>query len=278
MHRAFVPKFSLSHRFACFALYRALLRQCSKLPQTVPQLSEAQSHIRERFRRYRTLQSPTQIANALKAGYEGLDLLHSALQGSKNDSKLIAKILSEAASVKERKRRLQSIISEHLPVKKPSLKQIKAEENKRVQEKTARRHPDATPILSRPRLAVSGQRRIPVLVNARGVPFLRIKKPQPNNLSRVIRSKLERRWAMIERKERLQLELTYGKDEDRWDNLTIGSEPETWSDPIATSLQDVQRLIHNTDKKNTTLAESMWKIVLAERKLAEEEKQTPAKT
>ncbi|KAL4787260.1 hypothetical protein BJX76DRAFT_31013 [Aspergillus varians] len=272
MHRLVVPKLSPSHRFACLALYRALLRQCNGLQRTSPQLISAQSHIRERFHRYKSLQSPSQTANALKAGYEALDLLHSASQGNKDDSGLIATILSDAHLAKQRKREFQAARSKLQPVKQPSKHQLKAEENQRFQDTTDQPHPEATSILSRPRPVVNGQRHIPVLVNAGGVPFLRIKKPQPKSVSRVIRTKLKKRWSWIERFERLKIEILFGKDEDYWDSLTTGLERDTWAGEIKTALNDVSLQIHNNDIKNKALAESMWKVVLAERKLAEEEK------
>ncbi|KAF7592757.1 hypothetical protein BBP40_012515 [Aspergillus hancockii] len=147
----------------------------------------------------------------------------------------------------------------------------KKDESRRLQEQTARRHPDATPILSRPHPIVSGRRRIPVLVNARGVPFLRIKKPQPKNLSGVIRTKLDKRWKLIERRDRLDLELLFAKDEDSWDTLTTSSELPTWAQGVEDALEAMNHQIQESDRKNKELAEAMWKVVLAERKLAAEE-------
>lgn len=121
---------------------------------------------------------------------------------------------------------------------------------------------------------MSGKRRVPVLVNARGVPFLRIKKPQPKNLSGVIRSKLENRWSRIERRDRLDRELLFANDEDNWDALTTGPESDTWAKGVKDALGTLNQQLHDSDKKNMELAEAMWKVVLAERKLAaEEEKQ-----
>ncbi|QMW40457.1 hypothetical protein G4B11_003737 [Aspergillus flavus] len=155
-----------------------------------------------------------------------------------------------------------------------SRKQQRTKESRHLQDQTARRHPDATSILSRPRTVVSGKRRVPVLVNARGVPFLRIKKPQPKNLSGVIRSKLENRWSRIERRDRLDRELLFANDEDNWDALTTGPESDTWAKGVKDALGTLNQQLHDSDKKNMELAEAMWKVVLAERKLAaEEEKQ-----
>ncbi|KAJ0420136.1 hypothetical protein BJY00DRAFT_143386 [Aspergillus carlsbadensis] len=271
-HRVVVPKLSSAHRFACLALYRALLRQCNRISSIAPKLSAAESHIRDRFRRYKNLQSPSQTANALKAGYEGLDLLYSAAQGNKKDSGFLQSILSHAKSAKECKRKVQAAIAERLPAKQPTRKQLKAQENRRLQETTARRHPDTIPILSRPRPVVSGRRHVPVLVNACGVPFLRIKKPQPLNLSRVIHRKIAHRWHLVERRDRLMHELYFAGDEDEWDSLTIGLEPETWYDAVRDSYDDTINQIRVIDDKNIARSEAMWEVVLAERELAVKEK------
>ncbi|OJJ40524.1 hypothetical protein ASPWEDRAFT_102093 [Aspergillus wentii DTO 134E9] len=273
MHKVVVPKLSGVHRFACLALYRALLRQCTRLPNATPELNASKPLIKQKFHRYKSLQSPSQTVNAMKAGYEALDLLHNASQGKKRDVSHITKLITHSQSMKEESRlaqRKMGLIKNSKPV---SPKVQKKEESRRLQQNTARRHPDATSILSRPRPVVSGRRQIPVLVNARGVPFLRIKKPQPKNLSGVLRTKLEKRWSKIERRERLQLELLFAKDEDLWDRLTIDQEPDTWSQEVLTALKDVNTKIKETDNKNKELAEAMWKVVLAERELAAKEKE-----
>ncbi|KAL4943350.1 hypothetical protein BDV06DRAFT_139297 [Aspergillus oleicola] len=279
MHRVVVPKYSSVHRFACLTLYRALLRRCNDLRRTAPQLVLAQSHIKERFRRYKRLESPSQTANALKAGYEALDLLYSASQGNANDTGLILSILSEVRSVKQRKREAQDMLAAARPVKQPSLKRLKAEKNQQIQQQTDQRHPEATSILARPRPVVSGRRHVPVLVNASGIPFLRIKKPQPKNLSRFIRLKVKRRQKILDRQERLETEVLFGGDEDHWDLLTTGREKETWTGEIETAIRDVKRLVATENERRRVLSEKMWEIVLAERKLAEEEEeQRRAKT
>lgn len=89
MHKVLVPKYNGAHRFACkrlfptisvlpadnlsmtgLALYRALLRQCRPSAADTPWLGEAKPLVRQNFRKYKKLQSPSQTANALKAGYE----------------------------------------------------------------------------------------------------------------------------------------------------------------------------------------------------------------
>ena len=153
------------------------------------------------------------------------------------------------------------------------MKEKRREEVRSFEKMTARRHPDATPILSRPRPVVNGKRRVPVLVNARGVPFLRIKKPQPMNLSGAIRSKLDNRWKRVERRERLTDDSMLAEYEDLWDNLTVGREDVTWAKEVYDALKEVNTRIQESDVKNKQLADDMWDVVLAERKLAEEERQ-----
>lgn len=158
-----------------------------------------------------------------------------------------------------------------IPPKPVSPRQARKEQTIRFEQNTSRKHPDAQSILDRPRLSLSGKRKVPVLVNARGVPFLRIKKPQPRNLSGVIRSKLEKRWNRIVTRDRLHVELLFAKDEDFWDHLTRTSEKPTWSEEVKLCLDDVYEKIRETDRQNRELAESMWNIVLEERELAKQE-------
>jgi hypothetical protein len=155
--------------------------------------------------------------------------------------------------------------------KPPSARALRTLETKRFEEKTRVRHPNTPSILNRPRLVVKGIRKVPVLVNARGLPFLRIKKPQPKNLSGVIRHKLERRWKRILRRDRLTVELLFAKDEDAWDVLTGVQEPSAWSRHYQLALTEVNDQIRESDEAAAELAQKMWNIVLKERVLAEEE-------
>lgn len=157
------------------------------------------------------------------------------------------------------------------PVKPLSKKEKRKQETRDFEKTTARRHPDATPILSRPRPVVSGKRRVPIFVNARGVPFLRIKKPQPMNLSGVIRSKLDNRWKRIERRDRLETASVIAEGENLWDQMTLGQKEVSWANEVQSALKAVNDKIAESDAKNKKLAEDMWQVVLDERKLAAEE-------
>ncbi|OJJ49384.1 hypothetical protein ASPZODRAFT_1468304 [Penicilliopsis zonata CBS 506.65] len=269
MHRLVVPKLSSVHRFACLALYRALLRQAGKVNQGAPALQAIKPTIQQNFKRYKKLQSPTQTANALRAGYEALDMLHAASQGHERSINTVSQLIAESQDIKERNRQRQRQLSKFSRPKPLSRIELKRMESRRFQQKTAARHPDATPILSRPRPVVTGKRRIPVLVTARGVPFLRIKKPQPRFLSEIIKAKLKKRWGLIERRDRLQNELLFAQEEDEWDQLTNQSDDSvTWDLALTTCIQETDDSLTSLDEKNLQLAEEMWKVVLAERELA----------
>lgn len=149
-----------------------------------------------------------------------------------------------------------------------SKKQARKAESIRFQEATRRRHPDAPSILDYSQRNVNGRRKVPFLVNARGVPFLQFKKPQPQNLSGVIRGKLEKRWNRIERRDRLRAELLFAKDEDVWDRMTNTTELPTWSAEVERALGEVHIKIKESDRQNREMAEKMWNIVLVEREKA----------
>ncbi|KAJ5544890.1 hypothetical protein N7535_006724 [Penicillium sp. DV-2018c] len=273
MHKVLVLKDSGTHRFACLALYRALLRQCSASTAESPWLRESKPLIQQNFRRFRKLQSPSQTANALKAGYEALDLLSSA-HTNHSDADRITSLIAQARSQREKFAALQhKSRPERTPPKPLTPRQARKAESIRFQKETSQRHPNATSILNRPIPLGDKKRKVPVLVNARGLPFLRYKKPQPRNVSSVIRTKLERRWAWIERRDRLKLDLSFAEDEDDWDNLTNTQTEEgpTWSEHCQTALRDVNTQISQFDTNTKELAEKMWAVVLAEKALAEEE-------
>lgn len=204
---------------------------------------------------------------------KALDSIHSASRGNENEIQRISTLISESQLAKQLNSSAQRERTKAKPVKPLSLKEKRREKVRAFEKMTARRHPDATPILSRPRPVVNGKRRVPVLVNARGVPFLRTKKPQPMNLSGVIRSKLDNRWKRVERRERLTDDSMLAEYEDLWDKLTIGREDVTWAKEVYDALKEVNTRIKESDVKNKQLADDMWNVVLAEHELAEEERQ-----
>ena len=171
---------------------------------------------------------------------------------------------------------MQRRLAEARPKKRPSKREVKKMKMKQFQQKTANRHPNAVSIFCRPRLLIAGKRHIPTLVNAGGVPFLRIKKPQPSFLGSVIRTKIRRRQKLINIRNELSMSLIFVEDEDTWDRLTEGEEAVSWGDAIRFSQVEVTRRLEAIDHRNAEVARKMWKVVLAERELAAEEERRQA--
>ncbi|OQE24601.1 hypothetical protein PENSTE_c007G05657 [Penicillium steckii] len=264
------PKLSGVHRFACLSLYRALLRQCSPSASDPSWLGETRILVKQRFRKYRRLDSPTQIAHSLKAGYHTLNLLSSASSGNGRDANRLSDILEQTKAAKAECAVQQRKLKDLCAPQPLSAKRARKQESIRFEEKTRHRHPDTPSILARPK-TVKGIRKVPFLVNARGLPFLRIKKPQPRNVSGVIRNKLERRWKRILRRDRLTIDILFAEDEDTWDKLTNAQESTTWSRHYKLAIDEVNDQIRESDENAAELAQKMWNIVLKERLLAEEE-------
>ncbi|RAL17239.1 LYR motif-containing protein [Aspergillus homomorphus CBS 101889] len=274
MHKSVVPCRSSIHRFATLALYRALLRQCAKLPDNLPERSVAQQYIQLRIHRYKSIQSPSKIAHTLKAGYEALDLLHAVSQGNHEKTKHLQTLLSTTLRERERKSAIQRELTrlKLARARPPSALDLRKQAGREAQRKTMQRHPDAESILARPRPVVNGIRRVPKIVNARGLPMLRIKKPQPAFLSHILRGKHRRRDKSLVQRDLLTQEIHWARDEDEWDSRTK-QEPEKvmWVDAFNYALRRNKERIAELDAKDQRLAEAMWKVVLAERELAAKE-------
>lgn len=211
---------------------------------------------------------------------QALDIMHAAAHEDSDSISRINQLVRDIESRPKQKRNEARIPTT------PGLREKKRLENIAFQKQTMYRHPGAEPILSRPRSSVAGQRQVPKLVNARGIPFLRIKKPQPQNLSRIIRYKLRFKDKLIERRDRLLVETLFAKDEEDWDRLITGQPlteqviyaqhylpwvEGTW---LESPLECYKKAYYDNiefEKKQQALAEKLWKIVLAERKLAAEE-------
>ncbi|EAS36284.2 DNA repair protein [Coccidioides immitis RS] len=268
MPRHLAPTRSGVHRLACLSLYHALLSSCSRA-FTSSKADEVRELIRTRFRKDQKLQSISKIANALKAGQEALDLFQACSGGNKQSNQRVDSLLAATKSLLQQT--LQERRDQAANTPPPDRTSLAAKERANRRPEARRPHPERISILSRPRPVVSGRRHVPVLVNARGIPFLRIKKPQPPSLSCTIRSLLNRRWKRIERRDRLELELVRARDEDRWDALTGQSDILSWEGTVKESLHEVNTIILEADRKNRAMAQRMWEIVLKERELAKKE-------
>ncbi|KAM0331274.1 hypothetical protein ACHAQA_002944 [Verticillium albo-atrum] len=219
----FVPARDSRHRHACLALYRALVREGRRIPLPADVLANkpanpVQHMIKRQFRRNRGDTAPRIVFAALTAGYKFLSLFRQAQSPS---STAHAEILAHL-----RRKHLESTTQranhKHRPPRpdKPALRPKPPPLLTRHQDMdgTVTYTPSLRPV---PASKLRGRRRIPtVYVTAHGVPYLRVKKPQPVTLERSLRLTGIRRQARVTRAIALREEaMPAAKEEDRWERL-----------------------------------------------------------
>ena len=165
--------------------------------------------------------------------------------------------------------------------------------------------PGATKTIDRPYSNIPGRRRIPKLVNANRVPFLRLKKPQPAFLSRIIRDTIKTRERRIGLSNNLIPQVSIAKTEDTWDEILfqkfgleagendkpasneydwdetmsdtpgtgVGFDEKGWSYEVVQALQENQRLQGLAVQRRTDISKCMHSIVEQEKELAAEEQE-----
>ncbi|KAF2266948.1 hypothetical protein CC78DRAFT_531373 [Lojkania enalia] len=205
MPRFLLPRRSTPHRVAAIALYRALLVRCSSAPLPNELQSSLRNAIQNKFRKNRNLQGPYQLGLTFRAGYETLDHLDAASAG---DASSIAFLLKLIPSLPRGIARLPP---------QPRLSPSPPDRSKKT---LACLPPGQKELDAHPRKVLSGPRHVPILASANGLPFLRLKKPQPENLSRMLRQKLDSRMSLFDKKVLL---LNYWApiaiNEDMWDEI-----------------------------------------------------------
>ena len=126
---------------------------------------------------------------------------------------------------------------------------------------------------------ISGRRHIPKLVNACKFPFLRIKKPQPARLSRIISDSIQARESRTLQSQKLQKQITLAKSEDLWDKVlseklgvSEDAGAESWVAAPQAALRDVRQVHDRALKKRMEVALQMTDIVEKENALAAKER------
>ncbi|KAK5626017.1 hypothetical protein RRF57_001733 [Xylaria bambusicola] len=216
------------------ALYRALLRLAPQisLPDDLatgwgPGKNPIAIHIRRAFKHNVDDTSPRILYPALSAGYRMLSVLHDAATSPNSEH--------HASIIKLLRSRLEE--------RKRSLANRPAPRSSSYDPKSDRPHPGTIPLIvklsppatvfsrtskityaipTRPRplseLGGTGKRKVPHIDVASDIPFLRLTKPQPAVLSRVLRQKVNKRIARTWLHNILQTEvLPDAKLEDAWD-------------------------------------------------------------
>ncbi|KAK7942384.1 uncharacterized protein PG986_011497 [Apiospora aurea] len=238
----FVPARNSRHRTACLALYKALLTVAPKV-SLPPDLATAFGtkhnpivhHVRAAFRRNRADTSPRLVYPALQAGYRMLALLSRASA-------------ADAVATQEQQQQQSSASSPEQAAVEAFLRARRSERdatlaakalhppNSRTRPLLVRISPPPTPenpfpvpeyvAPNRPlppselgqREGKPGKRQIPRLEMAGDFPFLRLTKPQPALLSRVLHQKNKKRverisaWTQFKEEDMLD-----AQEEDEWE-------------------------------------------------------------
>ena len=294
------------------SLFRALLRQVSvlRLPESSDGQATAgqdtlQNLVRYRFQRDKSIRSPSQVANGLRAGYDALDLVHAHNTQTPGATSRLANLIKSAARYAERTVRhraaLAAVRSPTSPQKLPKIAAIKDGATKANHS----RYEHTRPVLERPlplSEIKSGKRRVPYLVSAQGVPFLRYSKPQPISLGRVIRQHQKWEQKKWDQKHEAEADVRIGGWEDEWDDLVEGrghqpgventggmpslvlrgddgngnlngSVEPSWSEGPLQIEHELMTQINEKDRKHTEMGRKMWDVVVKERELAQQEKE-----
>ncbi|KAF4976912.1 hypothetical protein FZEAL_6488 [Fusarium zealandicum] len=216
IRQPFVPARNSRHRVASLALYRALIKLGKKVPLPKDLQHTGPRHpvahlVRKRFAKNKPLTSLRLVYNAMAAGYKFLTLLTKGQATNNPEHSQIVQYLRKRneASAHSRSKKPTRPTRKHNP---PLLTKVSGPSEPIEYEPTVR------PL---PRSAFVGERKVPVLGStAEGQVFLRIKKPQPQVLSRAIglKTKLFREdiWAVMDIEE---YDLTIADQEDRWEQL-----------------------------------------------------------
>ncbi|KAK1915496.1 hypothetical protein P3342_003306 [Pyrenophora teres f. teres] len=260
------PNKLTQHRVAAIALYRALLSRCSSaaLPSDDNRAS-LRNAIRNKFRRNRKIQSSYQLGLSFKAGYETLDRLDASAAGDDASTNLLAQLVSQLPSAL---------------IRAPPIRPRRQTLSKPPKERLACLPPERAVLNVRPYAKTSGPRHVPILASANGIPFLRLTKPQPPALSRILRQRLQRKTDLFDAKVLLSnWWLPTCRQEDKWDDLLeeqLGEDQDTvkWIDVVRQAEMQNQWAYERELRKDRDITTDMQAIVDKEMKLALKEGQT----
>lgn len=270
------------HRIAAIALYRALLTQCRALPFVSHQRDELQNIVRNRFKQARHSQSTQRLRISFQAGYEAIDHLDAAVARDEGSRRYLSDLLERAPVNTKRPPPIET--QSHTEIDKTA---------KSVETEGAARQPKSS-IFDRPLQLekLSGPRHVPVLFNANRIPVLRIKKPQPESLSRFLRQRIKQRQNRHDRRWRLYAEQDIARREDEWDDIIIEAAGEaesksmaqamsspskstvesTWASALQAGIKEVEERLDEEREKNRVMAEKMQAVVDREQELFDKER------
>ncbi|KIW82623.1 hypothetical protein Z517_05650 [Fonsecaea pedrosoi CBS 271.37] len=225
MPRILAPHKSGLHRLACLSLYKALLRESTRVGAAIQNNAVAgtiQSLIRFRFHQDRKLLSPSQIANGLQAGHDALSLLRACAAKSGNGlhklSQTLEHVAQQAESISKHRAELASRWKPPPPQRRAHLENLRRVADKANHLST----PDNPRIFQHPRPISelrSGVRKVPNLMLTQGIPLLKYPGPTPVLMNRVLKNKLQ--WGVRKWAQHLDLAATIqvAEWEDEWDGI-----------------------------------------------------------
>jgi hypothetical protein len=244
--------------------------------------------IRNGFRRNKRDTSARLVVSALKNGYRYLTLLSRAADPSTPEHASVLTFLREnetrvlALKAKAAAQAAKRISTAPIEGRTPLITKISAAGEPPVYAPTG----PPRPLSSFP----SGVRKPPTLNDTTGVPFLRMKKPQPRFLERILRQKSRRRAKRIANI--LEMEdsgMAEADAEDQWDALMegmgvgkgegggaerAGVKERTYRETMWDAVVYVSDLTNAERLDMVARGQAMWKMVLAEQELAlQEEKE-----
>lgn len=264
-----IPRSLIAHRIAAIALYRALLSQCRALTTVeAQQRNELQNIIRNRFKQARHLHSPRRLILNFEASYEAIDYLDAAVAGDEASRSYVLDLLATAPDK----------IKQRPPI--TLSKDVLKEARKQLHEKPA----GFSSVLDRPLPLerLSGKRHVPKLYNAQGIPVLRFKKPQPENLSGYINHRSKQQQKRHDTRLRLEREIALAEAEDDWDRIVAehaGMAPgdrstggRLWAEEAIMAHAGVSAKLDAERAKNQAWSEKLQNIVDREQELYDAER------
>jgi len=276
-----VPRHVSAHRISAIALYRALLQQSRAVPLPAESRIELQNIVRNRCKQIIHLHSYQRLRLAFQAGYEAIEHLDAAVAGDEKSTSYIAELISKAPA------KVKAAPPRPAPAKGKRDKSIKSSDAAAAPSTPAFK--PSRELLSRPHplSELSGKRHVPVLFTASKIPVLRIKKPQPQNLSGFIKHRVKQRQSRHDRRHWLEEQVEFAQYEDLWDEILekqIGADASgaearrvrrkepTWAEEFLIAKEEVEFKIRQEGRNNAAMAVKMQEIVDRERELFEKER------
>lgn len=269
-----VPRHVSAHRISAIALYRALLHQCRAVPLPAQSQKELQNIVRNRCKQTIHLHSYQRLKLAFQAGYEAIEHLDAAVAGDEKSTSYIAGLLARAPAK----------VKADPPAAAPSKSKNRADKiaAKAAKASNTPAFKPSTELLSRPHALsqLSGKRHVPVLFNANHIPILRIKKPQPENLSGFIKNRVTQRQRRHDRRHWLVEQIEFAQYEDLWDEIVeremgmgeMDEDGPTWAEEFVIAKMEVDLQIKQEGWKNADMAKRMQGVVDREKEFYDKER------